>query len=306
MKKILITDSLFIFKEHEEQLKKAGYDIERLDKPDASEEELIKAIKGKDGYILGGIEKVTDKVIEASDKLKVISFTGTDYIAFIPGYKLATEKGIHISTTPVANSYAVAEYTISIILSMTRDLFSLTRIGTKKFGTTKSLKELTIGIIGMGAIGTLVTSMLNGLGVKKVIYYSPNKKDHINAEYKTLEEVFSESDIISLHASTKAGYGFIDKNKLSLMKNNSLIINCGFIGSFNADDLYEELKSGRLRAFQDGPIDERFDKLPVYNWLCSNMHTAYNTEEANKTASDMATKSILNLLQVGNDQYKVN
>ncbi len=69
---ILITDSLFIFKEHEQALVNAGYKIERLDKPAATEEELIEAIKGKVGYILGGIEKVTDKVIEAADKLRVI------------------------------------------------------------------------------------------------------------------------------------------------------------------------------------------------------------------------------------------
>ncbi len=71
--KILITDSLFIFKQHEELIKGAGYDIERLDAPEATEEQLVEAIKGKVGYILGGIEKVTEKVVEAADELKVIS-----------------------------------------------------------------------------------------------------------------------------------------------------------------------------------------------------------------------------------------
>ena len=226
MKKILITDSLFIFKEHEKKLKEAGYKLYRLDKPKASEEELIEAIKDMDGYILGGIEKVTDRVINAANKLKAISFTGSDYTAFIPGYKLAIEKGIHISRTPAANAYAVSEYTIAVILFMIRDLSNLTRNGTKNFETTKSLKDLTVGIVGMGEIGKLVTKMLKGLGVKKIIYYSPNKKEEINAEYKTLEEVFSESDVISLHTSTRAGFGFVNKKLLSLMKDNSLIVNC--------------------------------------------------------------------------------
>ncbi len=69
---ILITDSLFVHKEHEEQLRAAGYDIQRIDKPKANEEELIAAIKGKIGYILGGIEQVSEKVIDAADELKVI------------------------------------------------------------------------------------------------------------------------------------------------------------------------------------------------------------------------------------------
>lgn len=85
--KILITDNLFIFSEHEEQLKNTGYEIERLNKPQATEEELTEAIKGKVGYILGGIEKVTDKVIDAAEQLKVIVFTGSDWRQFIPAHQ---------------------------------------------------------------------------------------------------------------------------------------------------------------------------------------------------------------------------
>ena len=62
--KILVTDSLFLFDEHEKRLKDAGYEVVRLDKAAASEEELVEAIKGKDGYIIGGVEKVTKKVID--------------------------------------------------------------------------------------------------------------------------------------------------------------------------------------------------------------------------------------------------
>jgi len=63
---ILITDTLFILPEHEQMIRDAGYEIERLATPTASEEELIRHIKGKVGYVLGGIEKVTDKVVEAA------------------------------------------------------------------------------------------------------------------------------------------------------------------------------------------------------------------------------------------------
>src|SRR4051812_30727160 len=121
-KKILITDSLFIFKQHEERLKAAGYEIERLDKPMATEEELIAAIKGKTGYILGGIEKVTDKVIAAADQLNAIVFTGSDWKAFITGYQSATDKHISIANTPGANSYAVGEYAITLMFAMIRNI----------------------------------------------------------------------------------------------------------------------------------------------------------------------------------------
>ena len=83
--KILVTDSLFIFPKHEQQLKDAGYEVVRLDKPEASEDELCEAVKGTVGYILGGVEKVTDKVIEAADNLRAIVFSGIGYKGFIPG-----------------------------------------------------------------------------------------------------------------------------------------------------------------------------------------------------------------------------
>lgn len=144
--KILVTDSLFIFKEHEEALRNAGYEIERLDKPEATEEELVAAVKGKVGYILGGIEKITDRVIEAADQLKVITFTGSDWQYFIPGHDLATKKGIGIANAPGANSGAVAEYTLAFMLAMTREIFDLGRSAKKSLECFGGLEYLELFI----------------------------------------------------------------------------------------------------------------------------------------------------------------
>ena len=307
--KILITDSLFIFPEHEKMLTDAGYEIERLDKPEATEDELIAAVKGKAGYILGGIEEITDKVIDAADELKAIAFTGADWRHFIPGYKRATEKGIAIASAPGANKFAVAEYTVALILAMTRNIFELGRTGSVKFQTTRSLQGATVGIIGMGRIGSQVSRILHTIGAN-IIYYSRTPKPEIEketgAKFVTLDELLSQSDVISMHASTEIGRGFIGKNEFKKIKDGALVVNCGFTGGFDTAALYDELKSGRLRAAQDDPADERFNSLPLSVWFCSNGHTAYNTHEANKTGSDMSTQSILNLLKTGKDQYKVN
>lgn len=309
-KTILITDSLFIFPEHENVLKNAGYEIERLDKPNATEEELIKAIKSKAGYILGGIEKITDKVIDAADELKAIIFTGSDWLNFIPGHELATKKGIAIANTPGANTYAVSEYTISMILAMTRNIFELGRTGKTSFQVRPSLRELTVGIIGMGHIGSKVAGMLKGLEAGKIIYNSRQQKPEIEKQtgaiFTDLETLLKTSDIVTLHFSKQAGAGFIDENKLALMKDGALLVNCGFTGAINNEALYKELKSGRLRAVQDDPVEPKFNDLPLSVWFSSNSHTAFNTHEANLKASDMATGSMINLLSTGNDRYKVN
>ena len=128
--KILITDSLFFFSEHEKELQEAGYEIDRLDTPTATEEQLVEHLQGKVGYLMGGIEKVTDKVVDAASELKVIIFTGSDWRNFIPGHARATERGIAIANTPGANAFAVSEYTIALILAMVRDVFELGRTGS--------------------------------------------------------------------------------------------------------------------------------------------------------------------------------
>ena len=296
--KILITDSLFIFPEHEKLLRDAGYEIERLDKPEATEEELVEHIPGKVGYILG-IEKVTDKVIDSADSLKAIVFTGSDALSFIPAYDKAAKRGISIATTPGANSYAVAEYTVALMLAMTRNLFELGRTGEKKFETTRSLNELTVGIVGMGHIGIRVARMLSGLGVKKLLYTNRTRKKEVEEkmglEFVTLDELLSESDIVSLHVSKTVGDGFIGKEQLAKMKNGALLVNCGFMGGVDRKALLPELAAGRLRAAEDGPADPVFSNLPLSVWYCSNAHTAYNTVEANKTASDMAVQKLLSI-----------
>lgn len=307
---ILVTDTLFIFPEHEQKLRDAGYEIERIPKSVIPEDELVRAIKGKAGYIMGGIEIVTDAVIDAANELKVISFTGVDYTDWIPGAAKATARGIAISTTPGANMFAVAEYTVAVILAMTRELFDLGRTGTAKFKTVRSLKELTVGVIGLGNIGAKVAQTLHDMGAKEVIYYSRNRKTELEKSlgirYVEMDELLKTSDIVTLHASKQAGAGYIGARELGLMKDGALIVNCSFMGAINRDALYEELKSGRLRGAEDDAGDERLNALPLSVWYGSNAHTAYNTHEANRTASDMAVESLLNLLATGKDQYRVN
>ncbi|MFM2330965.1 MAG: hypothetical protein RLZZ26_472 [Candidatus Parcubacteria bacterium] len=307
--KILITDSLFIFPEHEKQLTDAGYEIERLDKPEATEEELIEAIKGKVGYILGGVEKVTDKVIEAADALKAIVFTGSDWKAFVTGHENATRKGVSIANTPGANSYAVGEYAMTLMFAMLRNIFELGRTGTKKFETTHSLNELTVGIIGMGKVGSRVAVSLKALGAKRVVYFSRTRKPDIEkqgVEYLVKEDVLSQSDVLFLLIPKSAGESFFGANDLSLMKDGALLVNVASRSLVDREALLKELQNGRLRAAQDGQADERFNALSLSVWFNSNESAAYNTRDANKTASDMATSSIINLLSTGQDEHKVN
>lgn len=306
---ILVTDSLFIFKEHEDQIRAAGYDIERLDKPKATEDELIEAVKGKVGYILGGIEEVTEPVLHAASQLKAIIFTGSDWRHFIPAHEIATSRGIAIANAPGANSYAVAEYTLALMLGMVRNIFDLGRAGSNKFSTTSSLQDSTVGIVGMGKIGSRVAQMLHGLGVKELLYTSTHQHTEVEAatgaKFVTLDTLLQQSDVVTTHTPKHSGR-LLDKTELSKLRDGALIVNCGSDATIDDTSLLNELTSGRLRAAMDHNPGGEFDKLPLSNWYCSNESAAYNTRFANKIASDMATASLINLLATGQDQYRVN
>lgn len=305
--KVLVTDSLFIFDEHVEQLNSAGYEVERLDKTVATEEELKEAIKGKVGYLLGGLEKVTQPVIDAADELKAIAFTGTGWQGFIPDWKYATEKGIAIGNAPSGNAPEVAEWGIAAMVAMQRNLFSLGPQGTEKFTTVKSLSQLEVGIVGLGNIGLSFAERAEGLKAGKVSYWSRTKKTDKYHYYETVEELLQSADVIFLSLGDDAGENFISKERINLIKEGSLLVSILHKEIFEEDALYDQLSQGKIRAAFDIVSDiERFRSLPANIWYGSNGTAAYNVESALKRVSDMATQTLINLLTTGKDDNKVN
>lgn len=300
--KVLITDSLFIFKEHEKQLLDAGFEIERLDKPEATEAELIAAIKGKTGYILGGVEHVTEPVLEAADQLKAIVFTGIDYKSFIPAWELAVAKGITIANVPEGPTDAVAEWAITMALAMNRSIFELGRLGDKTFKTTKGLKGQHVGFVGFGRIGSQIAEMVQVFQPASVSYFSQTKKNTdryaFPIEYKNLASLFSDCDIIFLCVPKNAGDGFINRELLAAMKDDALLINMTHPGVVDEAALIAELQSGRIRAASDHPfIGPGFKELPLSHWYCFNGSNAFNTVSSIQYTSDRATKLLIeNLL----------
>lgn len=307
MKKILVTDTLFIHDKHVEKLRQHGYEIERLEKTTASEDELKSALQGKVGYILGGLEKVTEDILRSTSDLKAISFTGTGWKGYIPGWEYATGKGIAISNAPSANAAEVAEWATAAMMAMQRNLFELGPKGDKSFTTVKSLMQLEIGIVGLGNIGREFAERAKGLKARKVSYWSREKKTDDFEYYPNVDDLLRSADIIFLALGDDAGQDFISAERISLIKKDALIVSILHKGIFNEDALFNRLTTGEVRAAFDIVSDvERFRPLSSHIWYGSNGVSAYNAESTFQKASDMATRSIINLLENGEDQYKVN
>ena len=308
---ILITDSLFIGTEHEASIRNAGYEIERLDTPEATEDQLIQAIHGKVGYILGGLERPSDKVIDAADMLKVIVFPGIGYKSFIPNYEYVTQKGIAIANTPDGPTHAVAEWAVTAALAMNRNVFDLGRAGDKKFLTTKGIEGQRVGIIGLGRIGAEISRMLQTFKPASVSYHSKtrheNAEDELGIRYVEFETLLKESDIIFVCVSAEAGKDFISERELSLLKDDALLVSFMHKGVINEPALLNELQNARIRAISDYPMDAKeANELPMSGWYCGNGSNAFNTVSEIKLTSDMAVQALLNVLETGEDANKVN
>lgn len=303
--KILVTDTMLIFDEHVKKIEAAGYEVVRLEKPDATEAELCKAIKGKVGYILGGVEYATDKVFDAADQLRAIVFTGTGYKGHIPGWQRALGKGVSIGTTPYANVYEVSEWALAVTLAMQRDLFDLGPQGSARFHTVTSLPDLKVGVVGFGHIGKQYADMISAIGAKEVVYWN---RSHKESKYKSVEknELFSTCDIIFVALGDDAGADFINGSELELIKKGALIVSIAHHGIVNEDDLYKAVSSGKIRAALDIVQDQtKFNELSSRDWYASRASSAFNSVGFMQRCSDMATDTLINLLETGEDVNKV-
>lgn len=256
-----------------------------------SEEELIKELSGVDCYINGGDEVCTRRVIEKNQHLKLISFMGTGYQKYIDFFA-AREYKIPVSFTPFANSTSVAEHTAALILDAVKKItFSNNLVKNGKWQKLKTfdLESKTLGIIGMGAIGTKVSKiMCDGFGMK-LIYNSKKIKPEIDKKYKTkmisLKELFKKSDIICINATyTKETQGLIDMNLVIKLKPQTIIINTARAELVSKQALEYLLEKNHPIAMDGYYIEPIPDDDNILNFADDKViitpHNAYNSRDA--------------------------
>ncbi|BDT95084.1 D-isomer specific 2-hydroxyacid dehydrogenase [Nocardia sputorum] len=290
---------------------------------DLSESELARALVGKDAYILGGLERATAAALSTADDLKVIAFLGVGYHAYIDT-AAATTAGIAVTNAPGANARAVAEFTIGLMLDAWRritDLTMETKAGRWRESKGRNLHAKTLGIVGMGDIGTIVARIAaNGFGMR-VVYVSrtakPGLEREIAARRVELSELVAEADVISLHAS----YGpqterIIGEPQLAAVKPGAILINTSEANLVDPASLRTALLDGRLAAAaMDGYYiapapsaqDDPFGLMALSdNKFLVTPYAAGATEESFRAMLETNVESIGNLLSTGEDRRVVN
>jgi len=259
-------------------------------------------------------EKITQEVIDTLPALKVIIRAGAGYNTIDTLY--ARKKSIDVMNTPGANANAVAEEVVALMLADARHLIPAdqsTRDGKweKKQFMGREITGKTVGILGMGHIGTLVARRLSGfevtvLGCDPML--STDRALELGVELVDLPELFERSDYVSLHLPENDDTrGSINADLLGRMKPGATLVNCARAGVVNEDDLRALKKKHGLRFLNDVYAKDAEGPKSVAD-IADIMvpHLGASTREANLTAARRAAQQLVEFDDKGITSFIVN
>jgi len=267
----------------------SGHELVVYDDGKTDDETLKTRVKDAEILVLANMP-LSGEVIDAADNLKYISvaFTGYDHIDL----EKCKEKGIQVSNAAGYSTNSVAEVTFGLIIALLRSMVPLEAIvrkeGTKDGYRQTDLKGKTLGVVGTGDIGGTVAKIGQAFGCHVIAYNRSEKQELIDlgVEYKSLDEVLQESDIVTLHVPlTDDTKHLIDKDKLDLMKENSILINTAVGPVVDNDALAEALHDGTIagagldRVDMEPPVPANYPLLDAPNTVILP-HVGYATDEA--------------------------
>lgn len=259
-------------------------------------------------------EAVTAEIIDLLPKLNLVVRAGAGFNTIDTKY--ARKRNVDVMNTPGANSNGVAEEVVALILAAYRKIVPAD-ISTRKGEWEKSkfmgreLTGKTVGILGLGHIGQLLVKRLAGFEVK-ILGFDPVMSEdmakNIGVELCSVEEIFAQSDIVSLHIpENNETRGMVNSKLLSIMKNGAMIVNCARSGVINEDDL-RAVKSEKGLIFCNDvyPKDIAGDK-PVADIADIMLpHLGANTFEANFTAAIRSAEQTIAYYEHGITSCVVN
>ncbi|MDP1852853.1 MAG: phosphoglycerate dehydrogenase [Candidatus Omnitrophota bacterium] len=287
MIKILVSDPL-----SEEGLKilKAEKELQVDVKPELKPEALKEIIKDYDALIVRSATKVTKDIISAADKLKVIGRAGVglDNVDLAA----ATAKGIIVMNTPGGNTISTCEHTLSMLLALSRNIpqaDSSTKSGEWKRSKFMGVEVYgkTLGIVGLGRIGTEVAKRALSFGMKIVAcdpFLSRSKAEQLSIELMELKDLFKKADYITVHTPlTDETRHMISNKEFAMMKDGVRIINCARGGIVDETALLKALEAKKvagaaLDVFENEPPKD--SALVKLSNVVVTPHLGASTEEA--------------------------
>ncbi len=312
--KVLVSDKLSetavqIFRDR-------GIDVDFQPDLGKDKEKLREVIGDYDGLAIRSATKVTEKILEAAPRLKVIGRAGigTDNI----DKEAASKRGVIVMNTPYGNMITTAEHAIAMMFAVARQIpeaSASTHAGkwekSKFMGV--ELTGKTLGVIGAGNIGGIVCDRGRGLRMKVIAYdpfLSREKADKMGVEKVEFDQLLSRADFITLHVpKTEKTAGMIDAAAIAKMKKGVRIINCARGGLVDEEAVAEALKSGHVAgaAFDVFSVEPATEN-PLFglpNVVCTP-HLGAATSEAQENVALQVAEQMSNYLLDGAVENALN
>ena len=297
-----------------EDLKKYG-EVKLYNTKASSQEEFIQRMKEAEVVInVRAYSKFTEEVFKSSPSLKLLSIlgTGTDNVDL----EAATRYNVLVTNTPGFAKVAVAEHTLTLMLSVARQIALIDRQvkeGKWPRGVMTQLYGKTLGLIGLGAIGGQLAKISKGIGMKVISWtFHPSKQraQECGVEFISLEDLLREADVISIHLRlTPQTRNLIGEKEFSLIKPTAIIINTSRGPVIDQKALVDVLIEGKiagagLDVFDKEPLSSDDPLLKLDNVVLTP-HNAGMTPETIEKGAQMAVDNIIKYLQ-GSPTHVVN
>ncbi len=282
-----------------------------------SEAELLPLVADAAALIVRSETKITRKLIEAAPKLRVVgrAGVGVDNV----DVDAATQRGIVVMNTPSGNTISTAELTFSMLMALARKIpqahasMKAGEWNRKSFQGTE-LYNKTLGILGMGRIGSEVAKRAVAFGMK-VLAYDPylalSRAKALQVELVELDQVYAQSDFITVHMPmSDETKGMVNRGAFAKMKKGVRVLNCARGGIINEADLCEALKSGQvagaaLDVYEVEPLPAQFP-LRDLPQVIMTPHLGASTEEAQENVGIEVAEAITDYLVHGAVRNAVN
>ncbi len=282
-------------------LKEAGFEVEV--KTDHTKEELLAKIKNYDALIVRSQTKVTADIIDAARNLKVIgrAGVGVDNVDI----EAATKKGIIVLNAPDGNTVSTAELSVAMLLALARNIpqaHASLKGGAweRKNFTGVEINGKTLGVVGMGRIGSEVAKRMSAMGMRVLAFdpfFTEEKAASLGVKMVNLDTIITESDFITVHTPlTAETKGLFGAKEFTRMKKGVRLVNCARGGIYDEAALAEAIKAGQVAGAaldvytSEPPADRTLIDLPQ---VVVTPHLGASTTEAQENvAVDVAIEVI--------------
>ena len=303
--RVLVTDTLA---DSGLAILRAAADVDLDYRAGLKGQDLLAAVAESDALITRSGTAVTPELVSSGDRLRIIGRAGVGLDNV--DVEACTARGILVINAPTANIMSATEHTMAMLLALCRNIPEA-HASVKRGEWTRSkfmgleLNAKTLGIIGLGRIGSRVTVRARGFGMHVIAYdpyIAPTAFERVGAEQVSLDELLSRSDVITVHTPlTEETRGMIGTTEIGKMKDGVILVNCARGGVYEEQALATALELGKVGGaavdvYVDEPPPPDHPLLNVKNIILSP-HIGANTIEAQDRVAVQTAEMVVEALR---------